>query len=250
MSSGHLTAKRLRAFNSALLALYHGEQEKDPIAALMRVLQQIVPHTWLSADEISKNGVATHRGEHNRAIWWPKDHAEVLTAVAHTNPLIAIGFRPAVKLSDLCSLRQFRQTAYFSDFFGSAPSLRDQAALVVKVPDGRLGFCMSHEQAFTAEDLLLLELLQPHFQHIMGRAEQYAKLPASPPLTPREQEVLHWLAEGKRDSEIALIIKASERTIKQHVRAILRKLSVETRTAAAAVAWRARMPSSNYPFEK
>jgi DNA-binding CsgD family transcriptional regulator len=65
-------------------------------------------------------------------------------------------------------------------------------------------------------------------------------LAVEPPLTPREQEVLHWLAEGKRDSEIADILDVKSRTVEQHVRAILAKLSVENRTAAAAVVWRTR----------
>ncbi len=52
-------------------------------------------------------------------------------------------------------------------------------------------------------------------------------------LTPREAEVLHWIAEGKRDREIAAIIGISTRTAQHHVSHILEKLSVETRTAAA-----------------
>jgi DNA-binding CsgD family transcriptional regulator len=59
-------------------------------------------------------------------------------------------------------------------------------------------------------------------------------------LTPREREILHWLAEGKRDAEIASILNLSVRTVEQHVRTCLRKLNVETRTAACAAVWRAR----------
>ena len=59
-------------------------------------------------------------------------------------------------------------------------------------------------------------------------------------LTPRECEVLHWLVEGKRDAEIAVILDLSVRTVEQHVRTCLRKLDVETRTAACATVWRAR----------
>jgi DNA-binding CsgD family transcriptional regulator len=59
-------------------------------------------------------------------------------------------------------------------------------------------------------------------------------------LTPREREILHWIAEGKRDSEIATILNLSVRTVEQHVRTCLRKLNVETRTAACAVLWRER----------
>src|SRR4051794_34699690 len=46
-----------------------------------------------------------------------------------------------------------------------------------------------------------------------------------PALTPRESEVLEWIAEGKRDSEIATILAASVRTIHKHVQRILAKLS-------------------------
>jgi DNA-binding CsgD family transcriptional regulator len=60
-------------------------------------------------------------------------------------------------------------------------------------------------------------------------------------LTPRERQILLWVAEGKRDSEIASILNLSVRTVEQHVRTCLRKLNVETRTAASAVFWRQRI---------
>jgi DNA-binding NarL/FixJ family response regulator len=53
--------------------------------------------------------------------------------------------------------------------------------------------------------------------------------------TPREVEVFSWVARGKTDLEIALILGASPRTIEKHVQSILAKLGVENRTAAAIV---------------
>jgi len=53
------------------------------------------------------------------------------------------------------------------------------------------------------------------------------------PLTTREREILHWLRGGKRDPEIAIILRISPRTVNHHVANIHRKLGVETRTAAA-----------------
>jgi DNA-binding CsgD family transcriptional regulator len=52
------------------------------------------------------------------------------------------------------------------------------------------------------------------------------------PLTPREGEVVRWIAAGKRNGEIAVILDLSPRTVQKHVQNILGKLSVETRTAA------------------
>jgi DNA-binding CsgD family transcriptional regulator len=55
-------------------------------------------------------------------------------------------------------------------------------------------------------------------------------------LTKREAEVLFWVSQGKRNSEIAQILDARSRTIGKHVERILSKLCVETRTAAANIA--------------
>ncbi len=52
-------------------------------------------------------------------------------------------------------------------------------------------------------------------------------------LTPRVAEVLLWLAQGKTNGEIAVILGNSEATVKKHVLAIFAKLGVETRTAAS-----------------
>ncbi len=56
------------------------------------------------------------------------------------------------------------------------------------------------------------------------------------PLTPREREVLRWMAQGKSNAEIAAILGIAPGTAKQHVERILAKLGVENRTAAAAFA--------------
>jgi DNA-binding NarL/FixJ family response regulator len=55
-------------------------------------------------------------------------------------------------------------------------------------------------------------------------------------LTPREAEVLFWIAEGKTSPEIALILNAAATTIKKHVNHILEKLALENRLSAALLA--------------
>ncbi len=55
-------------------------------------------------------------------------------------------------------------------------------------------------------------------------------------LTPREAEVLFWLAQGKSNPDIATILGAGLRTIHKHVENIFRKLGCETRAAAAVSA--------------
>jgi DNA-binding NarL/FixJ family response regulator len=52
-------------------------------------------------------------------------------------------------------------------------------------------------------------------------------------LTPRVAETLLWLAQGKTNGEIAMILGNSESTVKKHVLEIFERLGVETRTAAS-----------------
>lgn len=55
-------------------------------------------------------------------------------------------------------------------------------------------------------------------------------------LTPRETEVLAWLAKGKTNRDIADILGMSHRTVNKHLEHVFEKLGVETRSAAAAIA--------------
>jgi DNA-binding response OmpR family regulator len=57
-------------------------------------------------------------------------------------------------------------------------------------------------------------------------------------LTPRESEVLMWVARGKSNRDIAEILKLSPRTVNKHLEQIYAKLGVENRTSAAALAVR------------
>ena len=51
-------------------------------------------------------------------------------------------------------------------------------------------------------------------------------------LSPREAEVLLWVAQGKTNPEVASILGISEETVKKHMKQVLAALTVETRTAA------------------
>ena len=51
-------------------------------------------------------------------------------------------------------------------------------------------------------------------------------------LTPRAAEALLWLAQGKTNSDIAVILGITESTVKKHVQEMFEKLGVETRGAA------------------
>lgn len=55
-------------------------------------------------------------------------------------------------------------------------------------------------------------------------------------LTPREAEVLFWVARGKTNDEIATVLSIGLTTVKKHLESTYAKLGVENRTTAAAMA--------------
>jgi DNA-binding NarL/FixJ family response regulator len=67
-------------------------------------------------------------------------------------------------------------------------------------------------------------------------ADRSAGTSALSPLTPRETEVLELLRLGHTNREIAEALYIEEVTAKVHVRQILRKLGVRSRTEAALLA--------------
>jgi DNA-binding NarL/FixJ family response regulator len=57
-------------------------------------------------------------------------------------------------------------------------------------------------------------------------------------LTQREKEVLFWLSLGFNNLEISAKMVLSEKTVKNHVSHLLKKLNLNDRTQAAVLAWR------------
>lgn len=63
-------------------------------------------------------------------------------------------------------------------------------------------------------------------------------------LTFREAEILMWIARGKTNKEIGLILNSSPRTINKHLEHVFEKLGVSTRAAAVALALQPGPPTA------
>ena len=88
--------------------------------------------------------------------------------------------------------------------------------------------CVRHLALSSRQELMLM--ISECEGHDCG--DGFAKLS----LTPREKEVLSWLAKGKTNRDIAEILEMSPRTVSKHLEHVFQKLGVETRSAAAAMA--------------
>jgi DNA-binding CsgD family transcriptional regulator len=59
-------------------------------------------------------------------------------------------------------------------------------------------------------------------------------------LTARQAEVLHWVAQGKTNPEIGIILGVSALTVKKHLESVFHTLGVENRTSAVVIALEAQ----------
>jgi DNA-binding NarL/FixJ family response regulator len=109
------------------------------------------------------------------------------------------------------------------------PVLAPGAAIAIAAAGMRLSV-RNLGAAALGETMLLIALQRE------GAAGAPSARLAEAALTPRETEVLSWLAKGKTNRDIGEILGTSPRTVNKHLEHIFEKLGVETRAAAAALA--------------
>jgi DNA-binding NarL/FixJ family response regulator len=107
-----------------------------------------------------------------------------------------------------------------ADDYLTKPASAEEVLAAIK---SRLGRHQEKEQAAIAR----VEL-KPNFTS--------AKPLESLGLTPREAEVLLWVAQGKSNADIATILSCAENTVKVHLSRIFEKLGFENRNAATVCA--------------
>jgi DNA-binding CsgD family transcriptional regulator len=248
-----LISLQIRALLEAVEILHAHEAEAFTMR-VMRACQHVFPETF-NGFELWGLQDGSYQGEVN-APFDEATKAERMQLIAQVlprdNPAFAkvvAGVREPLQLSDFITLRELRLTDYYN--LALKPlDLRHQVVipLLTETHAGGVVFNKGGTKDFTREDIDLIRELGRHIvlAHQTTQALQAAN--AQQPrvsstdhlvmrqtgLSRRESEVLLWIAEGKRDKEIAAILGISYRTVTDHVRAILTKLKVETRTAAVA----------------
>ncbi|MFL6692128.1 MAG: LuxR C-terminal-related transcriptional regulator [Ramlibacter sp.] len=162
------------------------------------------------------------------------------------------------RIADAMPRRRFLDSAIYAEYYRRVGL--DQAVAVPLWMDGRtlVSLVLNRRGVpFSDRDRDRLELLRPHLAFLYRlacrapaakeanepaalRPRQQGRWPDS--LTPRECQVVHWLAHGKTDADIAAQLGTSTRTVHKHLEHVYVKLGVETRTAAVMRALDLRPP--------
>jgi DNA-binding CsgD family transcriptional regulator len=213
---------------------------------------------WLAASEVTTLSLCDLCSHRRHVVGLP---AGAIGASARASfdrhfdahPLVryhAVDGGPCVRrISDSIPFAAFRETSLYDEYYRQV-GIDHAVALPVYVGGGWLvSFVLNrHGSDFTEREVALLDQARPAVGRLFRRAgllEQMrrswlcdagatadASDGASLPLTPRERDVLRWVAAGKTDRDIADILAISPRTVHKHLEHVYAKLGVETRTAA------------------
>ena len=96
----------------------------------------------------------------------------------------------------------------------------------------------SFKRDFSERDKLVLDILQPHLVQLWyNAAARQRESKSLAALTPREREILLWVARGKSNREIAAVLYLAPGTIRKHLDNVYGKLGVSNRAGAVGHAF-------------
>ena len=144
----------------------------------------------------------------------------------------------ALRWSDLLSRREWHALDLYWEVCRALDG-EYELELWLATPDGvagGFGFD-SFKRDFSERDKLVLDTLRPHlvqlWRNAAARRRESGSLAA---LTPREREVLLWVARGKSNREIAAALYLAPGTIRKHLDNVYDKLGVSNRAGAVGYA--------------
>jgi DNA-binding CsgD family transcriptional regulator len=146
--------------------------------------------------------------------------------------------RSIIKVADFYSARQWHSTGMYSDVYGLR-GFEHHLMLTLPAPPGptrgpgrtvRLFLVRGPGADFSERDWALLTLLRPHlYQAYLGAERRRHPVPR---LTPRQTGLLHLVAAGHTNTQIARRLGISQATVRTHLEHIYERLHVSSRAAA------------------
>ena len=172
----------------------------------------------------------------------PSEQA-VFNHLIHGHPLVKFhSHHPgggSWRVSDSLTLPAFRRTPIFGEYYARIGIDRVIAVPLIASPKLVMSFVLNRRgMDFSDRERDLLDRIRPPLANVYRLAAARARVGTLPDnaareaLTPRENEVLDWVAAGKSDLQIAQLLGLSPRTVQKHLENAYVKLGVENRTAA------------------
>ena len=223
----------------------------DPFPdSVLAALQRLIPAEIVSYGDFDREGAGWRQpGVHWHGV--PQGDLSPGIREAHLSlthqmphPPWAQNAGRAVRWSDLLSRRRLHRLDIYAEV-GRPLGLEHTLELWILVPDGVAGglaFDRS-ERDFSERDVCVLETLRPHLVQLWRNARLHRPAAdslftsAAGLLTPREREVLAWVARGKTNREIATVLYLAPGTIRKHLDNVYAKLDVGSRAGAVARAF-------------
>ncbi|GCE25421.1 DNA-binding response regulator [Dictyobacter alpinus] len=184
------------------------------------------------------------------------DAADVLEIARTCNPDVALIDAGLTSSDPLEIARQMRHSAPRLAIIILTPS-EDEERLFQSIKVGAAAYTtrnisseelvdtvrkVSHGEYLIRDDVLakpqLASRVLKSFRELTVEEEETEQKDVYSPLSSREVEILDYIARGNSNKEIAKSLKISDQTVKNHITSILKKLSVNDRTAAVVHALR------------
>lgn len=189
----------------------------------------------VSGDPLARGGLHQLLGNQPGILVTSQAHGDELLSADDVDAIVwDVGVDPARSLDKLRAWMPLPTVALVSDEKTAADAFAAGARglLLRSVEADRLG------AAVKAVAFGLVVLDDAFSGALPGIRALSAKGPTPEALTPRETQVLHELARGLSNKEIASALEISEHTAKFHVNAVMQKLGVQNRTEAVVRAVR------------
>lgn len=225
-----------------LTAVTEAGSEKEAFIAALNALRNTVRGHYYSV-LYGRVGCASVDLFHPASGWLGID-AEIAKRIArhHASHPFCMDFffstRPAVYLrSGMVGEAEWRRSDIYR-FLDSTLGIEDMIGMYFPMPSGQFGalFCGA-DAVFCGTDFKEAKMLHRVLVPLLANVPEYpvesfGTSSRGNVLTTREVDVMKWLAQGKSNKEIGVILGISQHTIRKHLENIFHKLGVENRTAA------------------
>ncbi|MDO8251302.1 MAG: helix-turn-helix transcriptional regulator [Rhodoferax sp.] len=248
-----MSALRDRDWRAGFELLHAVIEAGDGVDALARAAVDALPA--LVASEITSLSVCDLRSGRRHVVATPTaaigaDDLACFNRYFRIHPLVRyhadLRGSGARRISDSLPFSRFRHTALYNEYYRRI-GIDHVVALPVYVDDSTLvSFVLNRRgRDFSDRERAALDLVGGPLSRLYRKARMRDRvqsgLASNTPdtqrlqargVTLREVEVLRWLAAGKTDREIAMLLDCSYRTVQKHLQHLYVKLGFETRTGA------------------